>query len=335
MKYKKHITDFLTGLALFICTASIMLSIVTPIAVSAQDDLNSALEVIKGTSKLPEFEKAHDSASYEAGASTISNAILYVVDLFKYLIGTIAVFIIIASGVRLVTAGKNIEEISGKMKDNIKYAMIGLIVIMTSDYFIKQVFFGEQGEIVRSEADAQLAAERGAEQIAGIYNFLEYFVASIAVLMIVYAGVRMVTSGGNEEVIGKQKKQITYAVLGLMLVGLSEFIVKDIVFPEQGARLSDPNAAIRLIKNITNFISGFIATVAIAMLMYGGATYATAVNDEDKTNKAKTIIKGAVIGLIISLGAFAIVNTLIKFTPDTADNIQIEETSSSSSTSIP
>lgn len=325
MNTKTKFTELIKGLALFICTASIVLTLIIPIVANAQD-IGEALGEIKKESQLPDFSNTHDSASYEAGASNITSGILYVVDLFKYLVATIAVVIIIASGVRLITAGKNIEEISDKMKDNIKYSLIGLIVIMTADFFVKQVFFGEEGEVVRSEADAQLAAERGTEMIMGIYNFLEYFVAAIAILMIVYAGVRMVTSGGNEEVIGKQKNQIKYAILGIMLVGVSEFLVKDIIFPDQGARLSDPNAAIKLTKDITNFVTGFIATVAIAMLMYGGVLYATAVNNDEQTEKAKTAIKGAIIGILIALGAFAIVNTIISFTPDTEENIQIEET---------
>ncbi|HLG25341.1 MAG TPA: pilin, partial [Candidatus Gracilibacteria bacterium] len=234
-------------------------------------------------------------------------------DLLKYGMGTIAVIVIIASGVRLITAGKQIEEIAGQQKENIKYALIGLIVIMMADVLVKEVFFGEQGEVFRSEADAQMAAERGTEQIRGLYNFIEYFIGAIAVLMIVISGIRMVLSAGNEEILGKTKKQIMWAIAGLVLVGVSELLVKDIVFPEQGSQLSDVNRARELIVNITNFVSAFIATVAIAMFMYGGFLYVTATGKEDQTAKAKKVLMGAAIGIVIAMAAFALVNTFVKF----------------------
>ena len=202
-----------------------------------------------------------------------------------------------------------------KQKENMKFAVIGLIVIILADTMVQQVFFGEEGEVLRSEAAAQAAAERGTEQIRGLYTIMSMFAASVAILMIVYSGIRFITSGGNEEVLNKQKKHIMYDVLGLMLIGVGEFAVKDIIFPEQGERLSDPQAAGRLIVNITNFVSGFVATIAIAMFMYGGFLYVTAAGQEENTGKAKKVFVGATIGLLVAMGAFAIVNTFIRFEP--------------------
>lgn len=175
--------------------------------------------------------------------------------------------------------------------------------------------FGQQGEVYRSQADAQLAAERGTEQLEGIYNFLEYFVGAIAVLMIVFSGFRMVISGGNEETMTKSRKQIMWAAVGLVVIGISEFAVKDIIFPDQGSRLSDVNAARAQIVDLTNFVSGFVATIAIGFFMYGGFLYVTAAGREDQAGKAKKVFIGATIGLLVALAAFAIVNTFITFDP--------------------
>ena len=144
---------------------------------------------------------------------------------------------------------------------------------------------------------------------------MEIFVAALAVIMLVYAGLRLVTSGGNEEVSGKMKKVITWAIAGMVLIGVSELVVKDIVFPEQGTQLPDVVRAQQLIVNITNFISGFITTIAIAMYMYGGFLYVTAVGQEEQTGKAKKVLFAATIGLIIAMAAFALVNTFIKLDP--------------------
>ena len=271
---------------------------------------------IGGSTDLPSYEgTGHSDASYAEGATGISSAILFVVDALKYLMGTIAVLVIIASGVRLITAGKQIDEIASKQKENIKYALIGLIVIIVADVMVREVFFGEQGEVYRSVTDAELAARAGSEYIRGIYNFMQIFLGAIAVLMIIFAGFKLVVSGGNEETKTKSTRMIMYAAIGLLLIGISEFVVKDIVFPEAGERISDVERGKQLIVSFTNFVSGFVSAVAVAFYMYGGFLYVTAVGREEQATKAKKVFIGATIGLVIAMAAFALVHTFIRLEP--------------------
>ena len=63
-------------------------------------------------------------------------------------------------------------------------------------------------------------------------SFLNYFLGFlglIAVVMIVYAGVLMVTAQGEEEQLGKGKKIILWAVIGLVVIMLSYAIVTMVV----------------------------------------------------------------------------------------------------------
>ncbi|MFC1747799.1 pilin [Pseudomonadota bacterium] len=312
MENKNKKLNFWASLGLFILILNLTLLIAVP---AYAQSVSGIVEEIGGTSSLPSYDTGHSEASYEEGASNITSAVLFAVDALKYLMGTIAVVIIISSGIRLITASKSIDEIATKQKENLKYAIIGLIVIIIADVLVKEVFFGEAGEVYRSEVDAQLAAERGAEQLRGIYVFIEMFVGALAVLMIVFAGFKLVISGGNEEAQGKAKKMIMYSVIGLIVIGVSEFVVKDVVFPDTGERISDVDSGKRLIVSFTNFVSGFVATVAVAFLMYGGFLYVTAVGREEQAGKAKKVLIGAIIGMLVAMAAFAIVNTLIRLEP--------------------
>ena len=47
----------------------------------------------------------------------------------------------------------------------------------------------------------------------------------IAVAFLIYAGVLMVTAGGNDEQVSKAKTTITYAVIGIIIILLSYTIV--------------------------------------------------------------------------------------------------------------
>lgn len=280
---------------------------------SLQDTLNQ----INQEAKLPSFDVGHPDASVQPGASNITSAILYAMDLGKYLLGSVAVIIIIASGVRLVTAGKKIEDIAGKQKENLKYAVIGLIVIIGADALVRQIFFGEHGEVYNSTTDLQAAAERGNEQIRGLYSLMSMLIGALAVLMMVISGFMLVTGAGKEDANTKAKKQIMWAIIGLIVVGLAEFVVKDIVFPKQGSQLSDIQKAQELLINFTNFVSGFIATIAVAMYMYGGYLYVIDTGKEEQSGKAKKVFIGATIGLLIAMAAYGLVHTFVEFKPPT------------------
>jgi hypothetical protein len=64
------------------------------------------------------------------------------------------------------------------------------------------------------------------QNITTIINFALGLLGLIAVVFLIYAGVLMVTAGGNEDQVGKAKKIITYAVIGIVVILLSYTIVQ-------------------------------------------------------------------------------------------------------------
>lgn len=61
--------------------------------------------------------------------------------------------------------------------------------------------------------------------IRKIINVFLMLVATIAVIVLIYAGVRYIISLGNEDEAERAKRMILYAVIGLIVVGLSAVIV--------------------------------------------------------------------------------------------------------------
>jgi lysylphosphatidylglycerol synthetase-like protein (DUF2156 family) len=310
------------ALALFIM--GIALTVIAPVYADGVSSVNSAnsattaITAIGAPTALPSYQTmGHANAAIQPGATTITSVIYYAIDLVKYLIGTIAIVTIIISGVKLVTSGAGAEEEAKKQKEHLKFAIIGLVVIISATQFVQTVFFGQAGEIFSSQSTLQQAAQTGTAQIKGIYEIVAYFCGGVAILEIVLAGFKYITSGGNETTMGTAKRSIIYAVIGLMIVGIAEFAVKDVIFPQTatvgpGVLLPDINKTNLLIVNITNFISGFIATVAAVMYMYGGYIYVTAMGNQDATGKAKKVFIGATVGLFLAMAAFGIVNTTVK-----------------------
>ncbi|MFA5936225.1 MAG: pilin [Patescibacteria group bacterium] len=64
--------------------------------------------------------------------------------------------------------------------------------------------------------------------------------------------------------------------------------------------------------NFATFVMGLSGALFFAVFIYGGALYLTSFGDKGRVTKGKEAIKGAVIGMIFVLGAWTIVNTLVK-----------------------
>ncbi len=70
---------------------------------------------------------------------------------------------------------------------------------------------------------------------SNIVNAALIFVGSVAVILIVYAGIRLITSGGDPKAVQGARQIITYAILGLVLV-LSSFAIIFLISYLTGAK---------------------------------------------------------------------------------------------------
>ena len=65
------------------------------------------------------------------------------------------------------------------------------------------------------------------------------------------------------------------------------------------------------VTNILNVIIGVLGIVAVIVIIFGGVQYMTSTGDASKVKKAKDTILYGVVGLVIVILAFAIVNFII------------------------
>lgn len=257
---------------------------------------------------LPAFNTTNDNT--EEGADVIVAGIRRFLDFFKLIVTPVAVFVTVIMGARMVAAGQDNEEVAGQAKNYIKYAIEGLIVIFVADSVVN-VIFGNEGEIFRGgEVGAQEFATRSANLFKGVYMLGETVIGAIAVFVLVTAGMRYVAGSASDDQITKAKNQIKWAAVGLFVIGIAEFVIKDIIFNDRGQKLGI-DAAKTLFVNLTNFVSGTMGTFAFVMLIYAGFLYTTASQNEENTGKAKKIIFAALIGIVIAVSAYAITNTFV------------------------
>ena len=67
----------------------------------------------------------------------------------------------------------------------------------------------------------------------------------------------------------------------------------------------------KTLDTIINVVLGVLGLLAVVIIIYGGFMYTSSAGDATKTKKAKDAIMYGVIGLVIALLAYAIVNFVL------------------------
>lgn len=75
-----------------------------------------------------------------------------------------------------------------------------------------------------------------------------------------------------------------------------------------------------IVGNIINILLILAIILTLIYLIYGGIKYITSGGDKTKLDSARSHITSAIIGLVIALTAFFIVNLLIYFFTGSSDN---------------
>jgi hypothetical protein len=234
----------------------------------------------------------------------------------------------------MVTAYGN-EEVYTKQRSTILYAIIGLAVVglggelarifaVTCPEFTDpnlQNYTCTQGSSFLQDPNSIVRTSVIFNQRTKlIITFIKYFIGAVAIFEIISSGSKMITMGSDDAKIGKIKKNLTYAIVGLLLIIVSDTLINQVFYnidlsryPTTGGAQPGVNAAkgVQEIVGFTNLVVSFVGPIAVLVLIAGGVLYMTAAGDDAKMGKAKKLIFAALIGIIIIYGAFAIVSTFI------------------------
>lgn len=75
--------------------------------------------------------------------------------------------------------------------------------------------------------------------------------------------------------------------------------------------LSDSIDLQDVLTSLADYLLPFVAVFAVLMIVIGGIYRATAAGDEERIEKAKKMIKFAIIGLLVAVLSYAIVKIVI------------------------
>lgn len=162
------------------------------------------------------------------------------------------------------------------------------------------------------------------------------------VFMFIYGGVMMLTAGGNEKQITQAKNLLRWTVYGILTILLSVSLVQ-FVFALFGYTPTETvaipglsDAPLRDVAvNTIRFVIGLLGVAGVAILVWGGYTWLTAGGNEQQIDKAKAIIRSAVIGLVIIILSWSVIQFVLHagetVTNDVAAVYSLDSTTKSSS----
>lgn len=117
--------------------------------------------------------------------------------------------------------------------------------------------------------------------------------------------------------------RLKYILLTLGIIGFGSFVLSPITGAEDLYQCNEPQNADLLvcrdkdkdimstIKTTINIILYILGSLSVIMIIYSGILYITSGGDANNVTKAKNTMLYSIIGLIVALLAYAIVNFVI------------------------
>lgn len=283
-------------------------------------ELNSNLAAIpdsqsifsSGDGKILGYEtKLKDyTQGQKTGSGQFRSTVEATINFIKKAMVPIAIFLIVFSGIELISMrGSGAEETATKKKNMIISIIGGFFIFFLAVNAVDWVLFGTEGQILREDSiDGSVEfAKRGFAEFEGIYSYLSTFVTIIGVLFIIITSFQLVFSGGDEDSQEKAKKRILYTVIGVAVIITLRPLLN--IFT-QGGRFSTPSATpvIELLSKWADFIMGFLGVLGVIALIYGGIQMVLHFGNDEAQEKAKKTIQYALLGLAIAFSAWTIIN---------------------------
>lgn len=214
-----------------------------------------------------------------------------------FLAYAIGVFMLVRAGLRLINSQD--DDKLNRAKRTIAGTLVGIAMAHLSLRFV-DAFFGA-GNALSPQAGAVILST----EIGGIINWVLTTVAVLSILMIVVSAIRSIGTFGNDEN-AKQVKQTVYGTvlgIGLLIFSGSIKLALGLLPGAQAILPGLPNATPVIARGaqITFTVLSFMGVVAVAIIIYAGMLMVLNFGSDEQFDKAKGIIRRALVGLLIIL----------------------------------
>ncbi len=184
----------------------------------------------------------------------------------------------------------------------------------------------EHGKRLISEIAYQGESQLHAVVLA-VAKVFRNLMGSIAIIFIVVSGILMIFAQGDEAKITDQKRSITYAIIGLVVILLIERLVSAIYgVPGGENQVLTPSTANQVsveIYGLVSYIKALLGSVAIFMIVLSGFRTVVSQGEEEQVTTQRKAILWTIVGLgLILVNQVVVENIFIKPVRENAGQIQ-------------
>ncbi len=282
-----------------------------------------AIVALMGMSFLDSFAKVdipnvtaikEASIAYSWGGSnivgSINNVWFSILRTAKLILQWVLIIYVVYIGAQMIWSMGTDEEELGKAKRQIRYILVGLMFI-SIPWSIYRAFRKEDmtGNIDGRVGVAGWSSGNNESNLFfdffsfgqtlndNILGFLKILIFGVAVFMIVYEGIKVMTARGRDEQISEAKHKIIYSLLALVFLWFIE-VWKNLAF---SGNITD---GVNIVGTLVKLALFFAGPTAIFFLTLAWYYYITSQGDEEKVKKAKTIIISIVMATVLLLASY-------------------------------
>lgn len=236
------------------------------------------------------------------GGAEFGNIAASVADLAVPLINVIAIVAVVVAGV-VMTLSQSEEQATQARRAAIG-SIVAIGLVNVAGPIRNAVINNAGGGILSAPGNAATAGAGIETEVAGIINYIQVPLATIAVLMIIISGFRAVVTFGTDEGLVQIRRTLFSVVFGITLIAVKSAITGSIVVT------GEPTGIIGTVIGIINTVLTFVGLIAVTVIVIAGFFMILNVGNDDQYRRARDLILRVVIGLIVIMASAALVNII-------------------------
>lgn len=249
-------------------------------------------------------------------SKTVENVWLNLLTKIKYIFSWVLLIFLVYAWAQMVMSMWTDEDALSKSKRTIWYSMIWLVFINMPWTLYEALKWDKTSvawwiwsswanEINSTTTNLFINLDIFAVTLNDyIIKFLQIILVSVAILVIIIAWLKIITSRWREEQVTESKNKILWSIVWLIFIWFIEVWQKF----AYGWEISDWQDIFETIANLLLFLAW---PIVIFFLTMAGYYYITANWDEDKVKKWKSIVVNVLLATAILLISYIFLNDLI------------------------
>jgi len=223
-------------------------------------------------------------------------------------IGVVAILYLVVIGARFILS-QGEEEAIQKAQKHFGFLVLGLMIISVAQFAGFTIFNPAQSVNPDFFVNNNIQ-EAFYSKAMQVKLFIQVLIGGIALLSIITSAFRIMSSTGNEEVIGKEKQLLINFLFATVLIIAAEVIVTGVFYLPGANRDGASNQALTIgIEQIMGLITALLSIVAAAsllMIILASLYYVISLGDEERAGRAKRLIIANLVAIVIVFSAYSI-----------------------------